>query len=415
MGVFAALGFAVLAPFAIVSFVVAFAASTAIGIATALRSPSRREPAHRDGEDPAHRLYLAGPAFQDVWRLSRTAVHATRRRLVALPDQEFPDSMFARMWRRWSIRNLDGPLILPPAGLAGGYALGFLTVTLLIAAVTAPHAVLAGAVVLAVRTTACGLRWFEIITLTLRGVTTECGTCEQRVRPAYTCACGRVHHDLVPGALGVFRRTCLCGHRLPVLLLNGKHSLPANCGRCHTPLPPLAQAVPAVHLAVVGGAAGRSGFADAVPSHGILLGERNSRRRVHLHDAVGETFEHATFLGLADGLILVVDPFAGPDPKLVLDRVTEALTELRGTAIPLAVVITGTGTPAGTGDHSMTIRRWLLDHGRVDLVNTAQNHFTRVRYFVAADTPWAPVLWLLGHGSAPAGNTSGIAASSSRV
>ncbi|MEU3643290.1 hypothetical protein AB0E59_07930 [Lentzea sp. NPDC034063] len=395
MGVFAFVGFVVLAPFAVVSFVVAFAASTAIGLATAIRSPARPEPAHRAGEDPAHRLYLAGPVFQDVWRLSSTSVRATYRRLVALPDQEFPDSMFARTWRRWSIRNLDGPLVLPPAGLAGGYALGFLTVTLLIAAVTALHAALAGTVVLAVRTAAYCLRWFEIITLTLRGVTTECGTCEQRVHPAYTCGCGRVHHDLVPGAQGVFRRTCLCGHRLPVLLLNGKHSLPASCGRCHTPLPPLAQAVPAVHLAVVGDAA----FADAVPPHGILLGEKNSRRRVHLHSAVGETFEHATFLGLAGGVILVVDPFAGPDPKLVLDRVTEALTELRGTAIPLAVVIAGTGTPAGTGDHSMTIRQWLLEHGRVDLVNAAQNHFTRVRYFVAADAPWTPVLWLLGLGS----------------
>ncbi|MFJ8964765.1 hypothetical protein ACIRG5_35795 [Lentzea sp. NPDC102401] len=396
MGVFAVVAFVVLAPLALVSFVVAFAASTAIGIATAIRSPARREPAHRAGEDPAHRIYLAGPAFQDVGRLSRAAVHATYRRLVALPDQEFPDSMFARMWRRRSIRNLDGPLILPPAGLAGGYALGFLTVTLLIAAVTALHAVLAGTIVLAVRATAGCLRWFEIITLTLRGVTTECGTCEQRVRPAYTCTCGRVHHDLTPGAQGVLQRTCLCGHRLPVLLLNGKHSLPASCGRCHTPLPPLAQSVPAVHLAIVGSAVGRSAFVEAVPPHGVLLGEKNSRRRVHLHDTVGDTFEHATALGLAGGVILVIDPFAAPDPKLVLDRVTEALTELRGTAVPLAVLLTGTDAP-GTGDHSMTIRQWLLDHGRVDLVNSARNHFTRVRYFVAADTPWAPVLWLLGH------------------
>ncbi|SFR24770.1 hypothetical protein SAMN04488564_10860 [Lentzea waywayandensis] len=408
MGALAVVGFVVLAPFALVAFVVAFAASTAIGVATAVGSPTRLEPvAHRAGEDPAHRLYLAGPAFQDVWRLSGAAVLATYHRLVALPDEDLPDSMFARMWRRRSIRNLDGPLVLPPAGLAGGYALGFLTVTLLIAFVTALHAVLAGTVVLAVRATACGLRWFEIITLTLRGITTECGTCEQRARPAFTCACGRVHHNLVPGAQGVFRRTCLCGHRLPALLLNGKHSLPASCGRCHSPLPPLAQSVPAVHLPVVGGTTeGRSAFLHAVlsprqpaPVHRILLGEKNSRRLVHLYDTAGDTFEHAAFLGLAGGVILVVDPFPGPgstDPKLTLDRVTESLTELRGTAIPLAVVITRTDALPGTGDRSMTIRRWLLDHGRVDLVNTAQNHFTRVHYFVAADDPWAPVHWLLG-------------------
>jgi hypothetical protein len=406
VGTFAVVaGFVVLAPFALVAFVVAFAASTAIGIATAVRSPARPEPAAPPADDPAHRLYLAGPAFTDVWRLSRAAVHATHRRLIALPEPEFPDSMFARMWRRQSIRNLDGPLVLPPAALAGGYALGFSTVTLLIASITALHAVLAGTVVLTVRATAFGLHWFEIVSLALRGITTECGTCEQRLpRPAFTCTCGRVHHNLVPGAQGVFRRTCLCGHRLPVLLLNGKHSLPASCGRCHTPLPPLAQSVPSVHLPVAGGtAAARSAFLAAAhsPQHGILLGHNGSRRLVHLHEAVGETFEQATFLGLAGGVVLLVDPFSGPgstDPKLLLDRLTESLTELRGTSIPLAVVITGIGAPADTPDRSATIRQWLLDHGRVDLVNTARNHFVRVRYFVADDDPRVPVLWLLGHG-----------------
>lgn len=452
----ALVGFAVLLPIAVVLFALAFVGSTAIGIVAAARGLTRSpRPALVPGEDPAHPIYLAGPVLLDVSRLGRTAVQAVYGRLVALPGPTSRDSLFARLWRRQSLRNLEGPLILPPAGLAGGYALGFVTVALLIALTTAVHAALAGLVVLTVRTTALTLRWFEITTLALRGVTTECGTCQQRsVRPAFTCGCGRVHHNLVPGGQGVFRRSCLCGRRLPTLLINGKRTLRADCGLCHAPLPVLAQSLPSVHLPVAGGTAtGKSALTHAALArlqhsptsasvHTLVLGHKHLRRLVHLYDAPGEVFEStehltaATFLALAGGIILVVDPFTLPavsdrvaphvptelrpsrtDPKTVLDGVAETLSETRGTAIPLAVVISKadalpttchpyTGVTADQSARSRAARQWLIDHGRVDLVNSAHNQFARVRYFVVSDrdadtpavqdAPESPVLWLLG-------------------
>ncbi|NKE60347.1 GTPase domain-containing protein [Lentzea sp. PSKA42] len=439
MGTLAAVvGFAVLTPMVLVLFAVVSVTSTAIGIGAAVRGLTRTtRVAHRvpvPGKDPAHRIYLSGPVLRDVSRCARAAVRAAHSRLLALPDQEGPESLFARLWRRQSIRNHDGPLILPPASVAGGYALGFATVVLLIAMATAVHALLAGLVVLGVRTTACVLRRFEITAQALRGITTDCATCQQRlVRPAFACECGQIHHNLVPGDQGVFRRTCLCGRRLPTLLINGKRTLHACCGLCRSPLPASAQSVPAVHLPVVGGtAAGKSAFTRAALTrlnhaytasslHSILLGDKHLRRLVHLYDAPGEVVERtehlevAAFLGLAGGMVLVVDPHARIDQKTVLDRLVETLAETRGTAIPLAVVISKAdalppachpyaGVAPDPSARSMAARQWLLDHGRIDLLNSADNHFTQVRYFVVSsqgadvpgDDPASPVLWLLG-------------------
>ncbi|HEX8864662.1 MAG TPA: GTPase domain-containing protein, partial [Lentzea sp.] len=217
----------------------------------------------------------------------------------------------------------------------------------------------------------------------------------------FVCPCGRTHHDLVPGSQGVFRRTCLCGHRLPTLLVNGKRALPATCALCQAPLPALAQSLPTLHIPIVGGrGSGKSTFTRAASSR--PLGDKHL---LHLHDVPGEVYEHtehlvdASFLGLARGMVLVVDPHA--DPKPVLDRVIDTLTELHGTAFPLAVVITKADLlpPEHHPYNGLTgpaaARQWLLDHHRVDLLNTADTHFTRVRCFVFPDDdPATPVLWL---------------------
>lgn len=417
MHILSIVAFVVLAPIALVLFAVTSAVSTVIGLFAAVRALTRRAPvAPPPGRDPAH---LTGPVPRDAWRLGRAAVRAAHDRLVALPDPAFRDSLFARLWRRQSTRSQDGALILPPASLAGGYALGFSAVVLLIAITTAVHALLAGLCVLTLRATAYALRWAEIATRAFRGITIECDSCRRHVdRPAFLCVCGRIHRDLAPGDQGVLRRTCLCGHRLPTLLSNGKSTLPACCGECRSPLPSQVLSVPTAHFSVAGGAAtGRTTFTRAALARLVPP----PRRLVHLHD-------DCAFLALASGLIFVVDPFTLPsvsdlvaqphhsrtDPKDVLDGVIETLTELRGTAIPLAIVITkADALPpphhpyAGVTDPTArpaAARQWLLDHGRIDVLNTADNHFTRVRCFVVSavgdddDDPSSPVHWLLGRG-----------------
>jgi hypothetical protein len=343
-----------LAPPALVLFAVTSLASTLIGLAAAARTLTRPAPVHPGpGLDPA---FLTGSTPRAAWHRGRIAVRAAHDRLVALPDPASRDSLFARLWRRQSTVVDDGVLIVFPASLAGGYALGFAVVALLIATTTAAHALLAVLAALTVRATARALRWLD----TVESGPVECDTCRRLHHPAFRCPCGRIHHDLAPGRQGVLRRTCLCGHRLPTLLRTGKRALPALCGHCHAPLPPL----PAAHFPVIGD---RSAFPLA-------------DKQVH--------FEEWPFAGQADGLILVVD-HSRTNPKAVLDAAIDVLVETCGTAIPLAVVITD---PSG--------RQWLLDHGHIDLVNTADNHFTRVGYFVL-DDPSSPVRWLLAQRRPP--------------
>lgn len=500
-----------------VVFALAFVVSTAIGFATsaaaAVRCLTPSAPvAHlrlsptRD-QDPAQHAYLAGPVLRDLRWMAHTALRAARNRLVALPnpdpETEPVDSLLA--WLRAHKRALiedERAWTVPIAGVTAGLLAGFAAAVLLIAAIVAVHTVLVTSVILAVRAAGSGLRCFEVAALTLRGISTECGRCHQRLtRPVFLCrGCGKAHSNLVPGGQGVLRRTCECGYRLPTLLVTGKRTLPAQCGLCGHTLPGPAQLDRTTHLPVVGAmAAGKSVFMhtavarlhqerDLEPAdyttrerlaqargllrtdtplpptpvgqpvaYTIRIGSNPHRRLVHLYDASGEILERAehlaesAFLGLTGGVLLVVDPFSLPavssradlptlraarasltDPKTVLDGLVETLTETRGTQLPvcLAVVITKgdalltvtalphpyAGVVPAPLARSAAARQWLIDQGRIDVVNSAHNHFPEVRYFVVTyrdaeqvlprhpgngsdpvthDDPAAPILWLL--------------------
>jgi len=183
---------------------------------------------------------------------------------------------------------------------------------------------------------------------------------------------------------------------------------------------------------------------------------------LHFYDAAGEILERprhmavSSFVELSDGLVLIVDPFALPavraradattlcearpsvaDPKAVLDVLVQTLREHRGAstalAMRVAVVITKAdalltvpnlrhpyvGLPAEVSARTAAVRDWLIDQGHRDVVNSLQNHFSEVGYFivtyldgasvtsrphvdggpaVANDDPSAPVRWLLAGG-----------------
>lgn len=50
--------------------------------------------------------------------------------------------------------------------------------------------------------------------------------------PIYVCSCGAKHDNLTPGKYGIWRRTCICGRKLPTNWLNGRNSLQAICPIC---------------------------------------------------------------------------------------------------------------------------------------------------------------------------------------
>jgi hypothetical protein len=69
--------------------------------------------------------------------------------------------------------------------------------------------------------------------LRIKNIKMTCPHCYERVTyPAYKCAnddCEHTHHDIRPGKYGIVRRRCLCGTKLPTLLLLGSARLPAYC------------------------------------------------------------------------------------------------------------------------------------------------------------------------------------------
>lgn len=183
--------------------------------------------------------------------------------------------------------------------------------------------------------------------------------------PAYQCpSCGRAHHDVRPGRLGLLFRRCECGRHLPLLASRAGWRLTPLCQRCGASLPEGAGAVRDVRIPVFGDiSAGKTRFLFA-SLNSLTLTARRARLRVsfpdtdsrdlaefgfnvirsgretaktstnaqvaltfrlgtghrselvHLFDAAGEHFRDARrpdalrFLDDGQGLVYVLDPFS---------------------------------------------------------------------------------------------------------
>jgi hypothetical protein len=113
-------------------------------------------------------------------------------------------------------------------GAVGGAALGGVVVV----AAVAVQFVVAGVLSGVWRGFGLALRGLDSGLLRLRNARMFCVRCFRLMPyPAYHCTnCDATHWDIRPGSLGIFRRTCTCGRRLPTLLLLGAASLDAQCG-----------------------------------------------------------------------------------------------------------------------------------------------------------------------------------------
>ncbi|HEX4704014.1 MAG TPA: hypothetical protein VH352_17940 [Pseudonocardiaceae bacterium] len=452
----------------------------------AFLAAARRRPRELAPGDPAELTYLAGPAFRDHRQLTTDTAKAVYQRMLLLDANAADRSLLGRVW-------LDQPADpvwqAPTAGAAFGVIVGFVTVSALGGASLLAALVLLGVTAGVVRVVAATSWLLETGLLTVRGITVECGICHERMaRPVFACPCGNRHRNLMPDARGTFHHICRCGRRLPTLLMLGKRRLNAHCGHCGAPLPGPVQSVPTFHLPVVGGvAAGKSVFMLAAMSRlyqerhnapfipadastalrleegrrslldGVLpprtpLGRpvaytvrRGDKQLLHVYDAAGEILEQAqnlavaTFLGLSDGIVFVIDPFAlpavrdradpstlrdtwpsGTDPKTVLDGLVQNLQEHGARRPPVAVAITKAdallavpgvchpyaGVPTDRAARSAAARKWLVDQNHADVTNSLDRHFPKVGYFtvtyhdatappVINDDPAAPILWLL--------------------
>jgi hypothetical protein len=352
--------------------------------------------------------------------------------------------------------------------------------------------VLVAAVALAI---GAPLRAIERLRRKRRGTHFDCPECHDRFAlPVYVCPlCSAKHHQLAPGPFGVLRHRCTCAARLPALQQLGRERLVSECPSGHL----LGESVGIVrtfHVPVAGGpSTGKSTFlaaamlgleeaaADGTLSTSVQSSSRDGYERLlsgfrrgvlptktvelqapavvaevrgkdrsallYAYDVAGEAYGDEQELrrdpgyGLAEGVVLLVDPFAlrrvqaefgdelAADPGLrpsseapqrVLERLVGVLDEkgIDMSRVPAAICVTkcdglGIGEAIARspgGDDDARVRAWLEAQGAGNLLRSAEGTFKQTRCFSVSAlgrspgagsgsfVPWGtldPLLWLL--------------------
>ena len=186
-----------------------------------------------DGE-PAELSYFYGPAFAEIEHAATVAFHVGRD-TVKWGTRQSRKTFEYRYESFTGQRMLTVPLAI--AGVVGMFA-GTAFGAVLFAGVALIHAVVAGVVLGVMRVSGLVLKMADSGMLRVKNIKMTCPHCYERVTyPAYKCSkddCEHVHHDIRPGKYGIVRRRCLCGTKLPTLLLLGSAGLAAYCpyGNC---------------------------------------------------------------------------------------------------------------------------------------------------------------------------------------
>ncbi|GHC76054.1 hypothetical protein GCM10007079_12000 [Nocardiopsis terrae] len=232
-------------------------------------------------------------------------------------------------------------------------------------------------------------RWSGQVAQKRRKAELHCVKCYRVTpMPSYRCAnphCSTIHHDVRPGPLGVTRRRCGCGTRIPVTVSKAARHLTALCPFCLENAPDGSGTRRVLAVPVIGAvgagktqflatgvvelgsrveslsgslapiSTGAEGFvrtaANAVSTgrrvaktawddrpEGVplLLSLRGREVEVHLMDAAGENFvswersQSLSYIDTADTLLFVLDPLALPAVRERLRLADE------GDSVPLA-------------------------------------------------------------------------------
>ncbi|MCM2422612.1 hypothetical protein [Streptomyces sp. RKAG293] len=415
--------------------------------------------------EPAFRQYFFGPATRDLHQIAT---------LTRIRYGREVDDQFRKTYARYVLDDDLSPLWGVPVwtamvlGLLLGALVGAVLTALLVLAQLLLVLLLQGAA----RTAAGSLRSLDRALLKARRLHEGllCPHCYERVLlPVYLCSsCPNRHADLRPGRYGIVRRRCGCRVLLPTTTAGGRHRLQGYCTWCDEPMSAEAGGVVESVLPLVGGrAAGKTrlmaamltslhdtaaaggravvpadretlehytvlrevlainghtmGTQRTLPSaHSVLLGQRSSKRLVHIFDAAGELLttredsdalrycRHARiFLFVLDPLAVEafwnglspversrVDPTLASDvrPTLIFEQTVKAVlsmgTDLRRCRLAVAVskrdLLVGS-VPEGGLDTDGAVADW-LDHrlGLGPLIRSMRQEFGEVRFFLTA-------------------------------
>lgn len=338
------------------------------------------------------------------------------------------------------------------------------------------------------------IRGLERLRRRRTGAYFDCSTCHDRFPlPVYVCpTCDARHKELSPGPFGVFSHRCVCGSVLPAVQFRGRERLASECPKGHV-LDETVGVLRTIHIPVAGGpSTGKSTFLagallelDEAASRGRLATTVQSTSRkayermldafkqgipapktdgvppavtaeirgkdraglLYAYDVAGEVYGDEDELrrdpahGLAEGVVLLVDPFSlgrvradlgdqidgasglNPSkeaPQRMLERLVGVFAEQGTDLSRVAAAICVTKTDAlgigeaiaaqpGEDDDSRT-RAWLELQGEGNFVRAAEDAFKDVRCFgVSAlgrmpgtgsgpfrpEGASAPLLWLL--------------------
>ena len=443
------------------------------GGATALQGPG----------EPAFRAYYRS----QIWCDLRTAANAGWARAVAETGRI--QALVAQTGDDWYL------VVFRVILLVYGY-IGLAVGAVLFALVGLVPALLVALVAGGAWAIGAPLRGLERVRRKRQGTHFDCPECHDRFPlPVYVCpACSAKHCELAPGPFGVLRHRCTCASRLPAVQWLGRERLVSECPAHGHPLGEGVGTVRTFHVPVAGGpstgkstflAAAMLGLEEAAATGTLSTAVQSSSRDgydrlldgfrrgvlptktvdlqapalvaevrgkdksalLYAYDVAGEAYgdEHELRrdpgYGLAEGVVLLIDPFAldrvraelGDEldatpqlgvsrepPQRVLERLVGALDEkgIDLARVPAAICITkcdaldiGTAIDGMPGaDDDARVLAWLERQGAGNLVRAADETFSGVRCFSTTalgrtpgtgSGPFAPkgtldpLLWLL--------------------
>lgn len=167
---------------------------------------------------PAKKSYFFGSGFKDIG----TAIRESWAKNAGTARTYYRNYQKSGMLSFQGIYNLFCAISVAVFG------------TVFFAAISAVMLAVVSVLFVVVYAAFCLVWLFDRLYLVRNKIFVTCPICHTKSSiPVYICpGCGAKHTDLTPGKYGIFKRTCLCGEKLPTTFFSGRRKLRAICPEC---------------------------------------------------------------------------------------------------------------------------------------------------------------------------------------